>query len=200
MIQTSVTQTATKPLGKAGAATNNKKQVVEGKKPGLKPGQKITAKPKLKPVQIEAIARAIEEHSLDQPATPITYAALEERFGYSAVTLRGKPPIRAAMESAILKATQSCVDAKEKAEAEEEGATTNEATIEGLRKELRELRLEVENYRRDQQLLTLYFHMRGETLSQVLAQANQHMSGTPTYSATNSGRRPVSTVNPISRK
>ncbi len=193
MIQTSAIQTATKPLGKAGAAANNKKQVVEGKKPGLRPGQKITSKPKLKPVQIEAIARAIAEHSLDHPATPITYVALEERFGYSAVTLRAKPPIRAAMESATLKATQSRAAAKEE-------AADDEATIEGLRKELRELRLEVENYRRDQQLLTLYFHMRGETLSQVLAQANQHMSGTPTYSSTNSGRRPVSTVNPISRK
>lgn len=195
MIQSPVIQTATKPLGKAGAVTNNKKQVVEGKKPGLKPGQKITAKPKLKPVQIEAIARAIAEHSLDHPGTPITYAALEKRFEYTAATMRDKPLIRAAMEAARLKATQSSADI-----AEGEGDATNETTIEGLRKELRELRLEVENYRRDQQLLTLYFHMRGETLSQVLTQANQHMSGTPTYSATNSGRRPVSTVNPISRK
>lgn len=200
MIQTSAIQTATKPLGKAGAAANNKKQVVEGKKPGLKPGQKITSKPKLKPVQIEAIARAIAEHSLDHPATPITYVALEKRFKYTAATMRDKPLIRAAMEAARLKAKQSSADAAVEGTAEDEGAATNEATIECLRKELRELKLEVKNYRRDQQLLTLYFHMRGETLSQVLAQANQHMSGTPTYSATNSGRRPVSTVNPISRK
>lgn len=102
------------------------------------------------------------------------------------------------MEAARLKAIQFSTD--DEATAEDEAAATNEATIEDLRKELRELRLEVENYRRDHQLLTLYFHMRGETLSQVLTQAGQHMSGTPIPKAAEGKSVPTQLVNPISRK
>lgn len=198
MTQTIPLQAVRSSTRMATASAKSEKQVIEGKKPGLKPGQKISARPKLKPIQIEAIARAIEEHSLDYPGTPITYAALAERFGSSTVTLRSKPLIRAAMEAARLKAIQFSTD--DEATAEDEAAATNEATIEDLRKELRELRLEVENYRRDHQLLTLYFHMRGETLSQVLTQAGQHMSGTPIPKAAEGKSVPTQLVNPISRK
>ncbi len=183
------------------ASTKSKKQVVEGKKPGLKPGQKICAKPKLKPVQIEAIARAIIEHSLDNPGTPLSYTALEERFGFTTVTLRSKPPIKEAMERARATATQFVAEAKKNDTTTVDDPTESpETSIRRLRDELRQLTLEVENYRRDHQLLTLYFHMRGETLSQVLTQAGQHMSGAPVPKTTDGKSGPAHRVNPISRK
>ena len=185
----------------ATTSAKSKKQVVEGKKPGLKPGQKICAKPKLKPVQIEAIARAIVEHSLDNPATPISYTALEERFGFTAVTLRSKPSIKAAMETARAKATQFVAEAKKNDTTNTDDPTESaETKIRRLRDELRQLTLEVENYRRDHQLLTLYFHMRGETLSHVLTQAGQHMSGTPIPRDADGKSGAAQRINPISRK
>jgi len=165
----------------------------------LKPGQKICAKPKLKPVQIDAIARAIAEHALDNPTAPISYAVLEGRFGFTAVTLRSKPPIRAAMEKARSTAAQSIAEAKENSTTGEEDATTSESTMEGLRDEVRQMKHELENYRRDHQLLTLYFHIHGKTLSKVLTEASLHMSGSPTLGITNGGRGPAR-INPISRK
>lgn len=183
------------------AYAKSEKQVVERKKPGLKPGQKICAKPKLKPVQIEAIARAIVEHSLDNPATPLSYIALKKRFGFTTVTLRSKPPIKEAMETARATATQFVAEAKKNDTTNADDPTESpETTIRRLRDELRQLTLEVENYRRDHQLLTLYFHMRGETLSQVLTQAGQHMSGAPVPKTTNGKSGPAHRVNPISRK
>ncbi len=201
MTQTAPIQTAKPSPRMTAASAKSEKQVVEGKKPGLKPGQKICARPKLKSVQIDAIARAIVEHSLDNPAKPISYTALEERFGFTAVTLRSKPSIRAAMETARVTAAQSVAEAKKNDTADVDDPAENpEATIRRLRDEIRQQTLEVENYRRDHQLLTLYFHMRGETLSQVLTQAGLHMSGTPIPSGPDGKSGPTHRVNPISRQ
>jgi hypothetical protein len=173
-----------------------KKPVLEGKRPGLKPGQKIRAVGKLKPAQIEAIVRAVRVHAFDNPENPLTYAVLEKQFQVTAVTLRSKAPIKAAMEAA--RATVSTLrEAQRAALAASSGEEIKtEKSLQDLRVENRQLEREVENYRKDHQLLTLFFHMRGETLTQILEQANNCMMGNSGQS-TPGGVHPI---NPISRK
>lgn len=190
------------PLSQTSAGArkdHSEKQVLERKKPGLKPGQKIRSARKLKPAQIEAIIRSIRGHALDNPETPLTYSELAEKFQSSAVTLRSKTQIKAAMEETRAAASVLRESRKSEIETDDETGIKAEEALAELKKEVRELKLEVENYRRDHQLLTLYFHTRGESLEQVLAQANASMASTVPSDQSAKTRQPTM-INPISRR
>ena len=88
---------------------------------------------------------------------------------------------------------------KSEIETDDETGIKAEEALAELKKEVRELKLEVENYRRDHQLLTLYFHTRGESLEQVLAQANASMASTVPSDQSAKTRQPTM-INPISRR
>ena len=99
------------------------------------------------------------------------------------------------MEKARLTATQFANETEKCSSTEDARSANNVATIEQLRKELQLLKLEVENYRRDHQLLSLHFLMEGKQMSQILAQASLNMSGKQTP-----GTKNGNAVNPVSRK
>ena len=180
-------------------AVRSEEQVLERKKPGLKPGQKIRAARKLKPAQIEAIVRAIKGHALDNPETPLTCQELAEKFETSVVTLRSKAPIKAAM-GVIRAAAFAIRDAKKSVQENPEEAEINsKQTMKELKAKMAQLMQEVANYRKDHQLLTLYFHMRGESLTQVLTQASASMSSELPKGKSGKGHQ-TATVNPISRR
>ncbi|WP_200384851.1 hypothetical protein [Rhodocyclus tenuis] len=188
----------TQPSNGAKAASS-KEQGLERKTPGLKPGQKIRAARKLKPPQIEAIVRCIKGHALDNPEMPMTYAELAEKFQTSVVTLRSKDQIKAAMDD--VRATASDLRNARKSEQAGPGESgiKAETTLQALKEELRQLKREVDNYRKDHQLLTLHFQMRGQSLSQVLAQANACIAGESPKQKSGEGME-ASKINPISRR
>ncbi|WP_153117667.1 hypothetical protein [Rhodocyclus tenuis] len=176
-----------------------KEQGLERKKPGLKTGQKIRAARKLKPPQIEAIVRCIKAHALDNPEMPMTYAELAEKFQTSVVTLRSKAQIKAAMDDAR-KTASDLRNARQLEQADSgESGIKAETTLQALKEELRQLKREVDNYRKDHQLLTLYFQMRGQSLSQVLVQANACIAGESPKRKSVEGME-ASKINPISRR
>ena len=177
----------------------SKKQVVEKKKPGLKAGQKIRATRKMQQVQIDAIVRSIKGHALDYPETPLTYQELAEKWKFSTVTLRTKEPIRAAMDEARASALLEREARKAEQEDPGEAAITAEQKLKNLNDELRQIKQEVENYRKDHQLLTLYFLLQGQSLTQVLAQANASMVGKP-VNADSTRADPATVIKPISRR
>lgn len=197
-LNTPVRREQTPPSNKV-AADFSKKQVVEKKKPGLKVGQKIRATRKMQQVQIDAIVRSIKGHALDYPATPLTYQELAEKWKFSTVTLRTKEPIRAAMDEARTSARLEREARKAEQEDPGEAAITAEQKLKNRDDELRQIKQEVENYRKDHQLLTLYFLLQGQTLDQVLAQANASMAGKP-INADSTRADPATVVKPISRR
>lgn len=180
-------------------AARSKKQVLERRKPGLKPGQKIRAARKFKPAQIEAIVRFIKGHALDNPETPLTYTELAEEFETSVVTLRSKAPVKAAMEETRAAASAIREARKSEQETPDEAEINAEQALKKLKEEMAQLKQEVANYRKDHQLLTLYFHMRGESLTQVLTQASASMSGELPRRNSGEGTQKT-TINPISRR
>lgn len=151
--------------------------VLKRKKPGLKLGQTIRRARKLRPAQIQSIARAIRERAMQSPGRPYTYAELEGEYEVSAVTLRSKPAIRMAVEetrAAALVAKQETEKACANAAASDEGLSNAK-----LRKEVKQLTQEIENYRVYFQRLALMYRKRGEQMPQIVEEAECLATGKP---------------------
>jgi len=143
------------------------------KKPGLKPGQRIRAAKKLKPVMVDLIARDIKARVLDSPSAPYTYAELAEKYGVTSVTLRSKLPVRAAMEEA--RAAAAATNEEKKLADSDAGDRDPASLIADLRSENKQLKNTIENYKRNHQQIAFWLRSRGNSISQILGEVTNNL-------------------------
>lgn len=108
---------------------------------GLQKGQEIRRSKKMRESDILAIVSAIEARSDNRPTSPFTWRELEQKFGYTSVSLRAKVPILSAMKIAKSKAEKLAAEGQ----TEEQIRTQRSDQIRLLRDENRCLKDQVKN-------------------------------------------------------